>query len=285
MPPRWVDAACWWPPPRRSTARTPPARWSRIPTASWAHRSCALELLRGQGGRRDPGARLLEGTRHRGHRRPVLQLRRSPADRGLRHGRSRPWFARRSGARTSRSTARASSDAASATCRTRSRRWSRCWTTPTAPATPSTSAALNEVTINELAARIIERTRRDAKVRHIPYEVAYEEGFEDMERRVPDTTKINTLTGWKPTRTLDDILDDVIAFERERAVGRLTGTALRPVLNSAEAGCGRRSSPRGSDGGASASPGADGPATDSMPPRACTMSATASARRCPAPSS
>ena len=37
-----------------------------------------------------------------------------------------------------------------------------------------------------------------------------------MERRVPDTTKIRNLTGWEPTRTLDDILDDVIAFERER---------------------------------------------------------------------
>ena len=37
-----------------------------------------------------------------------------------------------------------------------------------------------------------------------------------MERRVPDTMKINALTGWAPTRTLDDILDDVIAFERER---------------------------------------------------------------------
>ena len=46
----------------------------------------------------------------------------------------------------------------------------------------------------------------------MPYEVAYEEGFEDMERRVPDITKINTLTGWEPTRTLDDILDDVIAL-------------------------------------------------------------------------
>ena len=49
-------------------------------------------------------------------------------------------FARRSGARTSRSTARASNGAASATCRTPSRRWSRCWTIPTAPAIPSTSA-------------------------------------------------------------------------------------------------------------------------------------------------
>jgi len=50
----------------------------------------------------------------------------------------------------------------------------------------------------------------------IPYDVAYEKGFEDMERRIPDITKIRDLTGWSPTRKLDDILDDVVAFERAR---------------------------------------------------------------------
>jgi hypothetical protein len=41
---------------------------------------------------------------------------------------------------------------------------------------------------------------------HVPYDVAHEEGFEDMERRVPDTTKLEALTGWRPTRSLDDII-------------------------------------------------------------------------------
>jgi UDP-glucose 4-epimerase len=50
----------------------------------------------------------------------------------------------------------------------------------------------------------------------IPYEQAYGEGFEDMERRVPDITRIRRLTGWSPTRSLDDILNDVIAYERRR---------------------------------------------------------------------
>ncbi len=49
---------------------------------------------------------------------------------------------------------------------------------------------------------------------HVPYEVAYEAGFEDMERRVPDITKITSLTGWTPKRTLDEVLDDVIDHER-----------------------------------------------------------------------
>jgi UDP-glucose 4-epimerase len=88
---------------------------------------------------------------------------------------------------------------------------------PDSPGDPFNIGALNEVSINQLAERIVTRTKSYSSVRHIPYAVAYEEGFEDMERRVPDTTKIESLTGWKATRTLDDILDDVIEFERERA--------------------------------------------------------------------
>ncbi len=49
------------------------------------------------------------------------------------------------------------------------------------------------------------------RIQFIPYEEAYVEGFEDMARRVPDITKIISLTGWKPRQTLTDILDDVVA--------------------------------------------------------------------------
>ncbi len=91
---------------------------------------------------------------------------------------------------------------------------------PDSPGDPFNIGALNEVTINALAERITERTRSTSTIRRVPYDVAYEEGFEDMERRVPDITKITRLTGWKPTRTLDDILDDVIEFERQRASTR-----------------------------------------------------------------
>lgn len=74
--------------------------------------------------------------------------------------------------------------------------------------------APQEITINDLASTIIEMTGSDSTIRHIPYEVAYEPGFEDMERRVPDITKITTLTGWRPTRGLSGILADVIADQR-----------------------------------------------------------------------
>jgi UDP-glucose 4-epimerase len=77
-----------------------------------------------------------------------------------------------------------------------------------------------EISINELAARILALTGSSSPVEHIPYDVAYERGFEDMERRVPVIDKISGLTGWRPTRDLTTILDDVVAFERERlAVG------------------------------------------------------------------
>jgi UDP-glucose 4-epimerase len=73
-----------------------------------------------------------------------------------------------------------------------------------------------EVSINELATMIIGITGSRSRVVHIPYDEAYEEGFEDMRRRHPDISKINALTGWRPTRTLEQIIGDVIAFEKER---------------------------------------------------------------------
>lgn len=74
----------------------------------------------------------------------------------------------------------------------------------------------HEVSINELAASVIERSGSTSSVSHVPYSEAYAPGFEDMRRRVPDVTKIHAAVGWQATRTLPDILDDVIAFERER---------------------------------------------------------------------
>ncbi|MGH2652936.1 MAG: NAD-dependent epimerase/dehydratase family protein [Actinomycetota bacterium] len=72
----------------------------------------------------------------------------------------------------------------------------------------------NEVTINELARRVLEMTGSRSGTVHIPYDEAYEEGFEDMERRYPDITRIGNLTGWKPRASLGDILADVIAYQR-----------------------------------------------------------------------
>lgn len=72
-----------------------------------------------------------------------------------------------------------------------------------------------EASMNQLAETVIAATGSSSKIVHIPYDEAYEEGFEDMERRVPDISKIRTLTGWEPTLGLERILSDVIEFERE----------------------------------------------------------------------
>lgn len=71
-----------------------------------------------------------------------------------------------------------------------------------------------EVTILGLAERIVAATASGSRIEFIPYEVAYEPGFEDMRRRIPDTSKMRALTGWKPRRTLDEILDETIAHAR-----------------------------------------------------------------------
>lgn len=68
-----------------------------------------------------------------------------------------------------------------------------------------------EVSIRGLAERIKVMTGSTSTVELIPYEQAYEAGFEDMSRRVPDTRKIAALTGWLPRRTLDEILEEAIA--------------------------------------------------------------------------
>ena len=73
-----------------------------------------------------------------------------------------------------------------------------------------------EVTIEGLAQRIIEMTESKSEIQYIPYEEAYEVGFEDMRRRVPDTTKIKSVLGFAPESQLDDILTDVIGYFRQQ---------------------------------------------------------------------
>lgn len=67
-----------------------------------------------------------------------------------------------------------------------------------------------EITIEQLAKEIIKITRSTSKLIYIPYETAYEDGFEDMLRRVPDISKIKNLIGFKPSYTLEAIIQDII---------------------------------------------------------------------------
>ncbi len=66
-----------------------------------------------------------------------------------------------------------------------------------------------EITIRQLAVRVKERLGSDSPIEIITYDEAYGEGFEDMERRQPDTRKIQGLLGWTRTRGLDEIIDEV----------------------------------------------------------------------------
>jgi UDP-glucose 4-epimerase len=70
---------------------------------------------------------------------------------------------------------------------------------------------VGEVSIKELALKVIERTKSNSKIKFIPYSDAYPPGFEDMQRRVPEIAKIKIAINWQPTHTLDSIIDSVTA--------------------------------------------------------------------------
>lgn len=74
-----------------------------------------------------------------------------------------------------------------------------------------------EISIGDLAKQVREMCDSRSELVYIPYAKAYEEGFEDMPRRIPDLAKIDTAIGWKPTIPLVDILRDVIDDCRRRA--------------------------------------------------------------------
>jgi UDP-glucose 4-epimerase len=69
-----------------------------------------------------------------------------------------------------------------------------------------------EVRILDLAKRVKARTASNSEIALVPYDKAYEEGFEDMQRRVPDLSKLRALTGYEPQVSLDEILDRVISY-------------------------------------------------------------------------
>lgn len=74
-----------------------------------------------------------------------------------------------------------------------------------------------EISIKGLAERIKELTASQSEIIHVPYDEAYEAGFEDMPRRVPDVSKLKNLLGFAPSVKLDEILASVIAFHNGRA--------------------------------------------------------------------
>jgi UDP-glucose 4-epimerase len=79
-----------------------------------------------------------------------------------------------------------------------------------------------EVEISEVAERVVKATGSASAIDYIPYHRAFPEGFEDMRRRVPDISKIHDLVGWAPTRSLDDIIGELLQLARS---GEARGTS------------------------------------------------------------
>ncbi|NBU93890.1 MAG: NAD-dependent epimerase/dehydratase family protein, partial [Actinobacteria bacterium] len=70
----------------------------------------------------------------------------------------------------------------------------------------------SQISIMDLAKKVIEITGSKSSIKKVAYEKAYPEGFEDMQRRVPDISKIKNVLGWKPEIDLDQIITDIAAF-------------------------------------------------------------------------
>ena len=73
-----------------------------------------------------------------------------------------------------------------------------------------------EISISELAQTVKSRTLSESEITYVPYDQAYEPGFEDMMRRVPCVDKLHALTGFRPQTKLADIIDRVTSYLRDR---------------------------------------------------------------------
>jgi UDP-glucose 4-epimerase len=82
-----------------------------------------------------------------------------------------------------------------------------------------------ELSITALARKVIGRTGSRSSIRFVPYGQAYPEGFEELGRRRPDTAALQRLTGWRPRRTVDDAIDDVVRYDVNSAA--LPGASTR----------------------------------------------------------
>jgi len=74
----------------------------------------------------------------------------------------------------------------------------------------------DEITIEDLAREVIEQLGSSSVIEKVLYEKAYAPGFEDMQRRIPDITKVKRTVGWSPKRDLTEIIADIAAFQRSQ---------------------------------------------------------------------
>lgn len=91
---------------------------------------------------------------------------------------------------------------------------------PLAIGAPINIGSEHEISILDLANKIIEHTKSNSTIEHVGYKEVLGESFEDMERRFPDTSLLRKLTGWTPLENLDTIIRDVSIFIRARMVNQ-----------------------------------------------------------------
>jgi UDP-glucose 4-epimerase len=87
-----------------------------------------------------------------------------------------------------------------------------------------------EISIEGLAQRVKQRTNSNSAIEFIPYDQAYEPGFEDMMRRVPSVDKLHAITGFRPQTSLNAIIDRVAAFFRDRASAGVAAGSAAPSV-------------------------------------------------------
>ncbi|WP_338676831.1 NAD-dependent epimerase/dehydratase family protein [Streptomyces sp. SCSIO 30461] len=117
-----------------------------------------------------------------------------------------------------------------------------------------------EIRVLDLARRVIARAESPSSLRRLTYDEAYGPEFEDMERRVPDTSKLRDLTGWAPRRSLDDMLGDAVEQARDEVRRQALGAAAEGRSNGNTEGTGKAGKAGNADGagdagGAGSSPG------------------------------
>ena len=89
----------------------------------------------------------------------------------------------------------------------------------------SVSITSSEISIRDLAVKVKQKTVSDSPIAFVPYNQVFDDGFEDMRRRVPDITKIGEFIGYHPTVHLDEIIEHVVDFWAETAEPRATTKA------------------------------------------------------------
>ena len=70
---------------------------------------------------------------------------------------------------------------------------------------------IGEISISNLAEKVVQLTNSKSRIVNVPYSRAYPKGYEDMQRRVPNISKMESLTGWKPNFNLDKAILDILA--------------------------------------------------------------------------